>query len=245
MYYYICSFAGIPMNLAFHFEETASYYDNAPDFYGCCSEPPFLNYIEVPAEEIHKWKDVWNIPVAAYVEYILSCSYICDALMKKHRFVLHGASFLWNNHAYIFTAASGTGKTTQLNLWKTLLGDDVTILNGDKPIIEINQYNQVIAHPSPWKGKEGFGRDDIKAPLSGLIVLTQDKVNTIEKMDLGEAAKVIFGRIYSTFCTEEEVLNAAQLLEQLLSYVPVWRLNNKGDLESAKITYQTLLREAL
>ena len=146
---------------------------------------------------------------------------------------------MWNGKAYFFSAPSGTGKTTQLRLWKKLFKDEVEIMNGDKPILEITDTS-ILVHSSPWKGKEKMGRDDITAPLGGIIFLRQDQCNVIQRLDPKEAAGMLFGRSYTTFSTEQEVILNAQMLEKILKTVPVWLLRNKGDIESAIITSRAL-----
>ena len=230
-------FADIPVSIGFHQEKAAEFYGN------WLNQSDQNRYdVQVPKEHIELWQKQCNRNDPAYSEYILSCSYICDSLMSCNRMVFHGAVFKWHEKAYIFTAPSGTGKTTQLRLWVTLFPDEMTILNGDKPILEMKN-NEVIVHPSPWKGKENLGRDDIIAPLGGIIFLRQDKANLIQELTKSEAAGLLFGRSYTTFSTEKEVLMNAELLSKILESVPVWLLKNNGDSESAIITHKTLMGE--
>ena len=238
MYLYKGCFAGIELYLNFHFNETAQYYGH----YLEKAEDPNQS-IEIPEDEIEKKCRIWNIPDPAFEEYVLSCSYICDALMLKNRIVFHGASFLWRQKAYIFTAPSGTGKTTQIKHWLAKYGNEIEVLNGDKPILEFKDNGSVFVHPSPWKGKEGIGRDDIIAPLGGIILLKKAHHNTIERMSPDTAAKNLFCRFYSTFSSEKEILIAAQFLEHMVETVPVWQLANKGDTESTILTHEILETE--
>ncbi len=238
MYYFTGIFSGITITLEFKYELTASYYGGLLD---SCSYS--ADCVKVPAEEIKRWMSLWNTKNVAYAEYVLSCSYICDALMRRNRMVFHGASFLWNNKIFIFSAPSGTGKTTQLKLWESLYGEEIIIQNGDKPILEVCSNGEVMVHSSPWKGKEDIGRDDIVAPLGGIILLRQSKKNLITHIEPSLAAKYSFGRIYSSFSTVEDVLIAGKLFDRVLSKKPVWLLNNKGDPESAKLTHSFLLEE--
>lgn len=227
-------FANIPVSIAFHDQKAAEFYGN------WLNQSNQNRYdVQVPQAHIESWLKQWDLKDPAYSEYILSCSYICDYLMPYHRMVFHGAAFKWNEKAYIFTAPSGTGKTTQVKLWETLFPDEMTILNGDKPILEMKDH-EIIVHPSPWKGKENLGRDDITVPLGGIIFLRQDQSNSIKKLSESEAAGLLFGRSYTTFSTEKEVLMNADLLTTILEAVPVWLLKNKGDQQSAIITHQTL-----
>ena len=85
-----------------------------------------------------------------------------------------------------------------------------------------------------------MGRDDITAPLGGIIVLAQSRQNTIEKLEPGKAASRLFGRIYSSFRTEKEVLLAAGILDRILQHTSVWLLRNKGDKDSAILTHKVL-----
>lgn len=238
MYCFTGTFAGAELLFAFHYRETAAFYGEAllP-----CSRGEHC--IVIPSEDIALWQDRWRIPDPAYAEYVLSCSYAGDALMKENRAVFHGASFLWRNRAYLFSAPSGTGKTTQLRLWKSLYGSEMEILNGDKPILEVCQTGEILVHPSPWKGKENLGRDDIIAPLGGIIILRQDGQNSIVRVPPSEAAGKLFGRLYAAFSTEDDVLRAGRIMDHVFSRIPVWLLSNRGDEASAKLTYETLVRE--
>ena len=51
---------------------------------------------------------------------------------------MHGAVIEYEGNGYMFSADSGTGKTTHILLWRKFLGDKVKIVNGDKPFL-INQ----------------------------------------------------------------------------------------------------------
>lgn len=235
MYYYSGHFAGAVLVLGFHYRETASYYNGSLSPAARCDDA-----VVVPEEDIADWMRKWDAEDPAYSEYVMSCSYACDRLMQHGRAVFHGASILWREAAYLFSAPSGTGKTTQIRLWKSLFPEEVEILNGDKPVLEICSDGRIQVHPSPWKGKEGYGRDDITAPLAGIILLRQAPENTIGRMKPAEAARDLFGRIYSNFTTREDVLNAAGIMEMLAGTVPVWLLRNKGDEDSAGLAYRTL-----
>ena len=234
MEYYTGLFAGVPLVFGFRYPGTAGYYQD-----WLKKSDTDHNCVTVPANYVEYWSQQWHVSDYAYAEFVYSSNYACDALMKHGRIVLHGASFLWKGYAYIFSAPSGTGKTTQIRLWKELYPEEMEIMNGDKPILEVSESG-VHVHPSPWKGKEEMGRDDRIAPLGGIILLKQDKTNSIKELQKGEAARMLFGRLYSTFTTEEDVIAAGRLLEQILNQTPVYLLQNKGDQESAVITHDFL-----
>ena len=235
MYSYTGIFAGVGLDFLFAYPDTAKYYGNPLKRVSACGDA-----IQIPRNDVTGWMDLWKADNPAYAEYVVSCSYVCDRLMENGRVVFHGAAVLRNGLVYLFTGPSGAGKTTQARLWKSVFGESSDILNGDKPILQINNADKVLVHPSPWKGKEGYGRDDIIAPLGGIILLRQASENMIRLLAPEEAARELFCRIYSTFSTEKDVRSAARILETILVKTPVWLLRNKGDKASALMTWKEL-----
>ena len=235
-YYYSGNFAGTILTFCFRYPETAELYGTALK-----KTVPREDGIVIPEKDVSGWMQRWTVPDPAFTEYVISCSYACDRLMEEKKIVFHGASFLWKDNAYVFSAPSGIGKTTQLRLWKEIFPDQVQILNGDKPILEVSNKEEVMVHPSPWKGKEGYGRDDIVAPLRGIILLKQAPFNRIRRIKPEEACKALFCRTYSTYNTEKEIHDAAKIVESILEKAPVFMLENKGDEESVWMTRHALL----
>lgn len=65
---------------------------------------------------------------------------------------MHGAVVAWKDQGYLFTAPSGTGKSTHLALWKKYLGDQAEVINGDKPFLKVME-DEVWVYGTPWAGK--------------------------------------------------------------------------------------------
>ena len=177
----------------------------------------------------------------AYIEECEISRAAGTALLPFGSAVFHGAAFVWRQKAWIFAAPSGTGKTTQYRLWKLLFGDEIQMLCGDKPVIEI-EHGGTTVFPSPWRGKENMG-NRITAPLGGIIILEQEKENSIRRLLPLEAA----GRIYLQFMfsrkTKEQLLAVCSLEHRLLSTIPVWLLKNRGDEASAMLCRETIEKE--
>lgn len=76
--------------------------------------------------------------------------------------VFHGAAVEYGGRGYIFTAPSGTGKSTHIALWRKYVGD-VKIINGDKPILKASDDKTLVCS-TPWAGK---GRCQSNAPKNG------------------------------------------------------------------------------
>ena len=70
-----------------------------------------------------------------YTHSISACRKVAEWLPLHNAFLLHSACFDVDGVGVAFAAHSGTGKTTHMMLWQQLLGDRMTIVNGDKPIV--------------------------------------------------------------------------------------------------------------
>ena len=81
---------------------------------------------------------------------------ICDRMPFYDMFLMHAAVVAVDGVAYIFTAPSGTGKTTHTMLWKKHFGDRAVIVNGDKPLIRL-QDGKVYVCSTPWEGQGRAG----------------------------------------------------------------------------------------
>ena len=149
------------------------------------------------------------------VEYLELGPRVCDALLPYGRILFHGAAILWRGRVWVFTANSGTGKTTQYMLWKLCFGSEIKILNGDKPLLEF--------------------RED------GIILLEQSEENRMRRLLPAEAAGPLLTQLLFTRKNADDVRAACALEERLLAQVPVWLLQNRGDAASAALCRDTLM----
>ncbi len=179
-----------------------------------------------------------------YIEFMELSLAVSDALIPFSRVLFHGTAFLWKEKAWIFSAHSGTGKTTQYLLWKLLFGDEIRILNGDKPFLSFQDNGRILVHSSPWMGKENMGQL-ASAPLGGIILLRQGQENHIQRIGAKEAAVPLFTQFMFSRLTPADVGAVCALEEQLLNTTPLWLLTNKGDEASARLCRNTLTKEVL
>lgn len=236
MYKRTVDLGGVPVEISL---EHADYLSSYEDF---LTENPPLATAAVPAEKIAAARKFYDDGASdAYIEETEISAAAGTALLPFGRAVFHCTAFVWRQKAWLFAAPSGTGKTTQYRLWKLLFGDEIQMLCGDKPVIEI-EHGGTTVFPSPWRGKENMG-NRITAPLGGIIILEQEKENSIRRLSPREAA----GRIYLQFMfsrkTKEQLLAVCSLEHRLLSTVPVWLLKNRGDEASAMLCRETIEKE--
>lgn len=90
-------------------------------------------------------------------------------IVRQGGFLLHSSFIQWKNRAILFTAPSGTGKSTQAELWKKYR--NAAVINGDRTAILVGD-NGVTAHGIPYCGTSGI-RGTAELPVAAIVYLTQ------------------------------------------------------------------------
>lgn len=246
-YYYFGMFAGIRLNFAFRHHDSAAYFgkwllpiDDINEM-----DKSHIHLIHIPKSDCDCWIQEYGMYDDGNTEFGMSVYRASDYLLKHDRCVIHGAAMLWHGKAWLFVAESGTGKSTQLRHWEKLYPDEIKIMNGDKPILKKEDSGIISVQPSPWKGKEDWGDDSLSAELGGIILLKQGDGNRIVRTSPVYCSARMLSLFFSTFETKETVHALCQFEEAILQIVPVWQLTNLGDLDSARLTHDTLLMEGM
>ena len=170
----------------------------------------------------------------------LLCIYraIAEKLPFYNRFVMHGAAISFDGKAYIFTAASGTGKSTHIRLWRKTLGKTVGIVNGDKPVIEIRDDGTCFVYGTPWAGKERWERN-VCLPLGGVCVLRRGKENSVAAISASEALIPIMHQIYLPKA-EESAHIQLELADRLLKSAPFYAMNCDISSDAVKCSFEAM-----
>ena len=162
---------------------------------------------------------------------------ICARLPEFDAMLLHSAAVAVDNNAYLFSAVSGTGKTTHITQWQKLLGDKVTVVNGDKPIIrKINGVFCVCG--TPWAGKERW-QTPVNVPIAGICELTRSQENRIERVSVGELLPLLLNQTFRP-SDPAMMLRLLSLLDELVSNVPLYRLGCNISVDAAKVSYNAM-----
>ena len=159
---------------------------------------------------------------------------IAEKLIDYGIILFHGSAIAVDGVTYLFTAKSGTGKSTHTRLWRQQFGDRAVMVNDDKPLIEVKD-DSVIIHGTPWNGKHRLG-NNISLPLSSICILERGAENRIEKLD----AMKEFPKILSqTYRNRDAVFmkKTLGLLSKMLQNVNVYRLFCNMDPEAAIVSY--------
>ena len=164
---------------------------------------------------------------------------IADKLSDYSAFVFHGAAIVYDGAAYVFTAKSGTGKTTHIRLWRKKFGDKVKILNGDKPVIRVIDGVAYVAG-TPWRGKEGYGEPGLYR-LDGVAILERGIENSAEKITSNDA---VIGFASQAYIPKVNALAAKKTLltiSSVIESVPMIRLRCNMEDSAAEVARSAFL----
>lgn len=172
-----------------------------------------------------------------YLEDLAVYRKIARWMIDWNTLLMHGSVIAVDGEAYLFTAKSGTGKSTHTGLWRNLLGDRAVMVNDDKPLLWIGE-EQVIAYGTPWNGKHRLG-SNISVPLKGIAILKRGTKNTIRP---AEVVHVLPMLIQQSYRPEDAfgMQKVMELLEQLCRQVPLWDLSCNMERDAARIAYEAM-----
>ena len=149
--------------------------------------------------------------------------------------LMHAAVIAVDGVAYAFMAKSGVGKSTHIGLWQKAFGERAVVMNGDKPFFSFAPDGRLLAHGSPWRGKEGLGINT-SAPIGGICLLERGAANTIAPATPAEAVGRIFHQILIPSDPTDQA-TAMAFMDRVLRTVPIYRLACNMDIEAAHVAY--------
>ncbi len=175
-----------------------------------------------------------------YLEYIAVCRKISETIPLHNAFLLHSALFEVDGVGVAFAAHSGTGKTTHMRLWQQLLGEKMTVVNGDKPIIRFfeDEPETPYSYGTPWNGKERLGCN-MRAPLKNICFIERANENSCTPMEKSDAVNLIFNQVYMP-ASPAAVVNTVGLIDRLLSSCKLWKIRCNMDISAAETAYEAI-----
>ena len=174
----------------------------------------------------------------SYLETLAVYRKISTALLDHDIFLMHGAVVASGKNAFMFTAQSGTGKTTHVLKWLDQL-DDAYMVNGDKPLIRTD-LNEIMACGTPWCGKEKMGSNRM-VPLKAIVIMERSEENQIHEISFGEAFAFLLQQTYQPEGIEN-MKKTLQLLSRMKGKVRLYKFffnNMKKD--AFDVSYNALI----
>lgn len=171
-----------------------------------------------------------------YLESLAVYRKICEKLLQYNILLFHCSALAIEGKAYLFTAPSGTGKSTHTRLWREYFGNQVIMVNDDKPLLRFEK-NQVLVFGTPYGGKEGL-QTNVSVPVAGIVILHQNEKNVIRRLSLSEAYPMLLNQTYRRQ-DAEGMVQTMQLVERLAA-LPVYSMGCTISKEAVEMAYQTL-----
>lgn len=165
--------------------------------------------------------DIFRV-LAAHGGVVLHASYVCTAA----------------GEGLLFSGPCGIGKSTQAELWRRHAGAEV--VNGDRALVCVGAEGAT-AHGIFFAGTSGICRAR-SAPLRGVVLLGQAGTDTIRRAGAKEAFVALLGQCSYHMEDAGEMAQVTEIVAQLVSTVPVWRLDCRPEESAVRLLEETMRR---
>ena len=172
-----------------------------------------------------------------YLETLAVYRKIAEEMPEYDTILFHGSVIAVDGIGYLFTASSGTGKSTHARLWREYFGERAVMVNDDKPLLKITQ-DGVTAYGTPWDGKHRLS-SNIAVPLKAICILERGRENHISEAEYKDAFPMLLQQTYRP-SNSGKMAKTIQLVEKLGKTVNLYRLSCNMDPEAARIAYEMM-----
>ena len=160
-----------------------------------------------------------------------------EFLFHHNILLFHGSAIAVDGAGYLFTAHSGTGKSTHTRLWRQVFGDRAVMVNDDKPFLEL-RADGIWLHGSPWSGKHGLDAN-VCVPLKGICILQRGIENRIRPATREEALPMLQKQAYQPLAEDTRSAFPA-LVDNLSHRAALWKLCCNKEPQAAEIAWEAM-----
>lgn len=176
----------------------------------------------------------------AYLETLAVYRKIADHLNAYQTILFHGSVIAVDGEGFLFTAKSGTGKSTHTRLWREMFGARAVMVNDDKPLLRIAE-NAVYAYGTPWDGKHHLS-ENISVPLKGICILERASENSIIPLNKQQAFVMLIQQTHKS--SDPQILRQTlALVDKMGAIVPLYKLGCNMNPEAAAVAYRGMKGE--
>ena len=174
-----------------------------------------------------------------YSRNIIDILNIENALNKFNGFILHSSFINWQNNGILFSAPSGTGKSTQADLWNK--HENAEIINGDRAGVR-NVDGVWSAYGLPVAGSSGIYKNK-KAQISHIIVLRQGTENKLTRLSPRDAFIKIYRETTVHTWVDEFQTNILNMISDLVQNVPVYLYECLPDESAVEFLKEQIIKD--
>ena len=230
----------------------AALYESTKEFckeYLCEGTPDFT--VTISQEDINFEREksirediIEGIPVRYfpddYLETLAVYRKIAEQIIQFHTFLFHGSVIAVDGVGYLFTAKSGTGKSTHTRLWREVFGSRAFMVNDDKPLLHVAE-DGVYAYGTPWDGKHHLSTN-CRVPLAGICILERGETNRIVQISGKEALQMLMQQSHRP-ANPMGLAKLLSIMDELTKKMSFYRLNCNMDKEAAIVAYEGMQRK--
>ncbi len=155
--------------------------------------------------------------------------------------VLHGSAIAYKGRGVIFSAPSGTGKSTHAALWKECFGDDVEYINDDKPALRFEK-DGIEMYGTPWSGKTSLNLNK-HVPLHAVVFVTRGEQNSLRRLNFTESMCNLQSQVVQPYHDAEVGSILADRMIELAQKVPVYVMTCTMEEDAAYTARNALFSE--
>jgi len=170
----------------------------------------------------------------SYLEGLAVYRKIAEQMIDFDTVLFHGSVVAVDGIGYLFTAKSGTGKSTHTRLWREYFGERAVMVNDDKPLLHI--ADTVTAYGTPYNGKHRLGTNTF-VPLKAICILTRSAENHIEPITREQAYTMLLQQVYRP-ADMLKMAKTLELVDRLAESVKLYRLGCNMDISAAQVAFE-------
>lgn len=212
-----------------------------------CKDYRFVGEAEIPVRitaadiEFERRKsaredELEGIPVRSfsesYLETLAVYRKIAEKMLDYDTILFHGSAVALDGEAVLFTAKSGTGKSTHTRLWREAFGERVVMVNDDKPLLRIGD-GHVWVYGTPWDGKHHLSTNCM-VPLRAICILERGEHNRVDPVEPGEILPMLLQQSHRPE-NSAAMMQYLQLLDRMTETLSFYRLKCNMDPEAAQV----------
>ncbi len=159
------------------------------------------------------------------------------AILQTAGLVFHASAIDYDGSGILFSAPSGTGKSTHTSLWEKYYPEKTRVINDDTPAIRFLQ-DTPYAFGTPWSGKTEKNQN-IAAPVRAIFFLERAAENRLSEISGADAVSRMLNEVRKSVFPEM-MTHSLDMINRLLQSVPVYVLHCNISKEAVDLVRRTL-----
>lgn len=160
-------------------------------------------------------------------------------MVAYESYILHSAYMIYRGEAILFTAPSGTGKSTQAELWRRYRGAEV--INGDRSLLQFRD-GKLYADGWPVCGSSGICQKRCY-PVRAIVLLEQAGENRVDRLSYRDYVLRLMREITINYHNQMFFDQAMHFIDRLTAEVDLRRLQCDISEQAVECLHQALYGE--